>query len=108
MLADFLPSSCFLHSGEIIRNDFILTAQMNTKWNLGYYYCRLRAGYGNLNRGSDKLQRDLSLKITAGAHFQLASIENLRQLLFACCLGDMVFFIILLYKFLRALVFPRP
>ena len=40
MLADFLPSSCFLHSGEIIRNDFILTAQMNTKWNLGYYYCR--------------------------------------------------------------------
>lgn len=40
MLADFLPSSYFLHSGEIIRNDFILTAQMNTKWNLGYYYCR--------------------------------------------------------------------
>lgn len=54
ILADFLPSSCFLHSGEIIRNDFILTAQMNTKWNLGYYYWRLRAMRWNLNSGSEQ------------------------------------------------------
>lgn len=71
MLTDFLPSSCFLHSGEIIRNDFILTAQMNTRWSLGYYYCRQRAGYGDLNRGLGNLQRDLSLKIMAGVDFQL-------------------------------------
>lgn len=83
MLADFLPSSCFLHSGEIIRNDFILTAQMNTKWRFGLLLLQIEgARYGNLNSGSCKLQRNLSLKIIAGVHFQLASIENQGS----CCL----------------------
>lgn len=50
MLADFLPSSCFLHSGEIIRNDFILTAQMHTKWNWELLLLQWRAGYGAANR----------------------------------------------------------
>lgn len=53
MLADFLPSSCFLHSREIIKNDFILTAQMNTKWNLGYY--RDRGGLGVEIAAADRI-----------------------------------------------------
>lgn len=85
MLPDCLPSSCFLHSGEIIRNDFILTAQMNTKWNLGYYYCSERAADWNLN-GRAAQPRRFGSGTHSGAASQSTLPHQSRQLLSARCL----------------------